>query len=66
VGLSVREALDSLPDGQREVLELLHLHDLTQVQVAERLGVPLGTVKTRAFYGVRALKQALEEREVHA
>jgi len=36
------------------------------VQAAERLGVPLGTVKTRAFYGMRALKVALEEREVHA
>ncbi len=64
VGLSVRDALDTLSQGQREVLELLHLHDMTQAQVAGRLGLPLGTVKTRAFYGLKALKQALEERDV--
>jgi RNA polymerase sigma-70 factor, ECF subfamily len=64
VGLQVRDALNSLPDGQREVLELLYLQDLTQRQVADRVGVPLGTVKTRAFYGLRALKEALAARDV--
>jgi RNA polymerase sigma-70 factor (ECF subfamily) len=64
VGLNVRDALTSLPEGQREVLELLYLQDLTQRQVAERVGVPLGTVKTRAFYGLRSLKEALRQRDV--
>jgi RNA polymerase sigma-70 factor, ECF subfamily len=64
VGLNVRDALTSLPDGQREVLELLYLQDLTQRQVADRMGVPLGTVKTRAFYGLRALKESLRERDI--
>ena len=64
MGLNVRDALASLPEGQREVLELLYLQDLTQRQVAERLGVPLGTVKTRAFYGLRTLKEALRQRDV--
>ena len=64
MGLNVRDALDSLPDGQREVLELLYLQDLTQRQVADRVGVPLGTVKTRAFYGLRALKETLRARDI--
>jgi RNA polymerase sigma-70 factor (ECF subfamily) len=64
--LTVREALDSLSAEQREVLELLHLQDLTQAQAAERLGVPLGTVKTRAFYGLRALRKHMEDRRVDA
>jgi RNA polymerase sigma-70 factor (ECF subfamily) len=64
VGLNVRDALASLPETQRVVLELLYLQDLTQRQVADRVGVPLGTVKTRAFYGLRALKEALQQRDV--
>ena len=60
----VVDQLASLPEGQRVVLELLYLQDLTQRQVADRVGVPLGTVKTRAFYGLRALKEALQQRDV--
>jgi RNA polymerase sigma-70 factor (ECF subfamily) len=65
VGLNVRDALDSLSPVQREVIELLYLQDLTQAQVAERLGLPLGTVKTRSYYGLRALRSAFEERGLH-
>ena len=64
VGLNVRDALASLPEGQRVVLELLYLQDPTQRQVADRVGVPLGTVKTRAFYGLRSLKESLSQRGV--
>jgi RNA polymerase sigma-70 factor, ECF subfamily len=64
--LTLREALDGLSPEQREVLELLHLEDLTQSQAAERLGVPVGTVKTRAFYGLRALRKIMEDRPVNA
>jgi RNA polymerase sigma-70 factor (ECF subfamily) len=61
-GLDLRDALDSLSDKHREILELCYEGDLTQTQVADRLGVPLGTVKTRTYYALRALKLELEER----
>jgi len=48
------------------VLTLHYDHDLTQSQIAEHLGIPLGTVKTRTYHGLRALRRVLEERNVHA
>jgi RNA polymerase sigma-70 factor (ECF subfamily) len=65
VGLTVRDALESLSADHREVLELSYRKDLNQRDIATRLGVPLGTVKTRTFYALRALKKALEARDVH-
>jgi RNA polymerase sigma-70 factor, ECF subfamily len=64
VSLDVREALDELSAKHREVLELHYRGDLTQQQISERLDVPLGTVKTRTYHGLRALKRKLEEREL--
>lgn len=64
LGLEVREALDALSKEQRSVLELYYREDLTQQQIADRLGLPLGTVKTRTFYGLKALKVELENRSV--
>ena len=55
----VRHALERLPAEQREVLALAYLGDLTQTQIADRLGVPLGTVKARAFRGLRRLADLL-------
>jgi RNA polymerase sigma factor (sigma-70 family) len=55
----VRGALRRLPAEQREVLTLAYFGDLTQTQIAERLGVPLGTVKARAFRGLRRLADLL-------
>ncbi len=60
--LMVRDALDALSPAHREVLRLVHEDGLTQSQIAERLAVPLGTVKTRTFHGLRALRTALTER----
>jgi RNA polymerase sigma factor (sigma-70 family) len=51
----VRGALERLPREQREVLTLAYFGDLTQTEIADRLGVPLGTVKARAFRGLRRL-----------
>lgn len=66
LGVVVRDALDALSPSHREVLELAYRGDLTQRQIARRLELPLGTVKTRAYYALRALKLALEERGVDA
>jgi RNA polymerase sigma-70 factor (ECF subfamily) len=51
----VRAALERLPQEQREALALAYFGDLTQTEIAERLGVPLGTVKARTFRGLRRL-----------
>jgi RNA polymerase sigma-70 factor (ECF subfamily) len=64
VGITVRDAMNSLSGDHRRVLELSYDEQLTQVQIADRLGVPLGTVKSRTFHALRALKAALEERGV--
>ena len=56
--LIVREALDSLTPAHRQVLTLAE-EGLTQTQIATRLKLPLGTVKTRTFHAMRALRGAL-------
>jgi RNA polymerase sigma factor (sigma-70 family) len=55
----VRGALERLPKEQREVLTLAYFGELTQTEIADRLGVPLGTVKARAFRGLRRLADIL-------
>jgi len=57
-GLMVREAVDSLSPAHRQVLVLAEA-GLTQSQIAARLELPLGTVKTRTFHALRALRAAL-------
>jgi DNA-directed RNA polymerase specialized sigma24 family protein len=46
------------------VLDLHHLADMTQAQIAARLEVPLGTAKTRTFHALRALRELLQERDL--
>lgn len=55
----VRGALTGLPPEQREVLELAYYRGLTQSQVAQATGVPLGTVKSRTLAAMRRLKGTL-------
>jgi len=64
--LIMREALDTLSMAHRQVVRLAYDRDLTQSQIAERLDLPLGTVKTRMFHAMRALRTALDERGFHA
>jgi RNA polymerase sigma-70 factor, ECF subfamily len=56
---TVRQAIDALPDDEREIVRLQHLEELTQAEVAERLGLPVGTVKSRSFRAHRRLAERL-------
>ncbi|MDX6551541.1 MAG: hypothetical protein QOH74_29 [Gaiellales bacterium] len=58
----VRSALRELADPHREVLELAYFAGYTQSELAERLAVPIGTVKSRTFAAMNALRAALAER----
>ena len=51
----VRAAVARLPGHEREVIEMAYFEDLTQRQIADRLDLPLGTVKARASRGTRRL-----------
>ena len=53
-------ALAQIPDAERELIELAYFDGYTQSQLAERLGLPLGTVKRRTFTGLRRLRGLLE------
>lgn len=64
LGLAVGEALDALSDKHHTVLRMYFEDDLSQPQIADRLGVPLGTVKTRTFHALRALRTELQQRAV--
>jgi RNA polymerase sigma-70 factor (ECF subfamily) len=56
---SVQAALARLPAEQREALELAYYGGLSQSELAERLGVPLGTVKSRMFAALSKLRDVL-------
>jgi RNA polymerase sigma factor (sigma-70 family) len=62
----VGEALNRLPAAQQQVLRLGYMEDLTQAQIAERLRVPLGTVKARTFRGLKALRDILDREDAFA
>jgi len=57
----VQEALSRLQPEQREALELGYYGGLTQSELAERLGLPLGTIKSRMFTGLSRLRELLAE-----
>lgn len=61
VRITVEQALCSLGEGDRRVLSLRYAEDLTQVEVARRLGVPEGTAKVRLHRARRRLRRLLED-----
>ncbi|MGZ8583372.1 MAG: sigma-70 family RNA polymerase sigma factor [Actinomycetota bacterium] len=56
----VRAALDTLPPEQRQVLEMAYYGGRTQVQIAEEIDIPVGTVKTRTLAAMRKLRVILD------
>jgi RNA polymerase sigma-70 factor, ECF subfamily len=55
--------LRRLPDGERELLRLRFYGELTQTEIADATGIPLGTVKTRMVRGLERLREMLEAEE---
>jgi len=61
-GAAVRAALAALPGAQRAAIELAYFSGLSQSEIAEATGVPLGTIKSRIRFGMLALQAELEQR----
>jgi RNA polymerase sigma-70 factor (ECF subfamily) len=59
--LTVRSALAGLSPAQRELIRLAYYERLTHAEIAERLGVPIGTVKSRTFQAIKTLRGLLRE-----
>ena len=62
LGESARQALAALSPAKRELLVLAYWGGLTQTEVAQRTGIPLGTVKTRTLAALRQLRHLLDDR----
>ena len=56
---AVREAIAELPSEERDVVQLQHVEELSHGEIAERLAVPVGTVKSRSFRAHRRLAARL-------
>jgi RNA polymerase sigma-70 factor, ECF subfamily len=60
----IASALTRLSPEHREVIRMAHFQALSMREIAEALGLPLGTVKSRSYYALRHLRLVLDEMEV--
>ncbi|MEJ7702461.1 MAG: sigma factor-like helix-turn-helix DNA-binding protein [Geodermatophilaceae bacterium] len=60
----VEEALVRIGADHRHALTETYLRDRPYAEVAAELGIPLGTLRSRVFYGLKALRVVLDEMEV--
>jgi RNA polymerase sigma-70 factor (ECF subfamily) len=63
---AVRHALRQIPEAQRKAIEMAFFEGKTHVEIAEELGEPLGTAKTRIRLGMRKLRVLLEGEEARS
>jgi len=61
---AVAQAMNLLPDDQREVIRLTHFEGMTQTEIATKLGKPLGTVKGLVRGALKKLREAVEKETV--
>jgi RNA polymerase sigma-70 factor (ECF subfamily) len=66
LGWQVAAALERLTPEHRQMIRLAHFHGLPVREIAARCGLPEGTVKSRTWYALRALRLILEEMGVVA
>lgn len=57
---TVQQAMNGLPDAQRQTIAMAYFDGLTQLEIADRTGVPLGTVKSRVRLGLAQMRRTLE------
>jgi RNA polymerase sigma-70 factor (ECF subfamily) len=63
---AVARAMTALPEEQRAAIVLKEYHDLTFQEIADLLGCPLSTVKTRLYQGLSVLRKELERSGIHS